>query len=220
MVHDGRTSRTFRRNPPGRFKGGAVNTELRISLVIPIYCEEDIIPEFHKRATAVMAALAPRYDHEFLYVNDGSGDRSLEILRELSGKDPRIKVISLSRNFGHQFAITAGMDYASGAAVVLIDGDLQDPPEVIPEMVRKWEEGFKVVYGVREKRKGENLFKRVTAKAFYRLIRILSETEMPVGRKSVSPRPRPVDGISADGYPLSSRSALRRKNKIHRPEDG
>jgi len=180
MIFDDRLHHASGRNSPGSFRGEAMSTESTISLVIPIYCEEDIIPEFYKRAKAVMAALGPRYDHEFLFVNDGSGDRSLELLRGLNGKDPQVKVISLSRNFGHQFAITAGMDCASGAAVVLIDGDLQDPPEVIPEMVRKWEEGFKVVYGVREKRKGENLFKRVTAKVFYRLIRILSETEMPV----------------------------------------
>jgi glycosyltransferase involved in cell wall biosynthesis len=151
-----------------------------LSIIVPIYNEESVICEFHTRLQGALSSLAHIMDSEIIFVDDGSRDSSLAILRELANTLKNIRVISLSRNFGHQFAITAGMDYASGAAVVLIDGDLQDPPEVIPEMVRKWEEGFKVVYGVREKRKGENLFKRVTAKAFYRLIRILSETEMPV----------------------------------------
>jgi polyisoprenyl-phosphate glycosyltransferase len=180
MICDDGLRRVSGRNSPGSFRGEAMSTELTISLVIPIYCEEDIITEFYKRAKAVMASLRPRYDHEFLFVNDGSDDRSLELLKDLSAKDPRVKVISLSRNFGHQFAITAGMDHALGDAVVVIDGDLQDPPEVIPQMVSKWVEGFKVVYGVREKRKGENLFKLATAKIFYRLLRLLSETEIPV----------------------------------------
>ena len=157
-----------------------MSTESTISLVIPIYCEEDIIPEFYKRTKAVMSALRPRYDHEFLFVNDGSGDRSLELLRELSRKDRQVKIISFSRNFGHQFAITAGLDKARGDAAIVIDGDLQDPPEIIPEMLNKWREGYKIVYGVRARRKGEGLFKLLTAKLFYRLMKTLSDTDIPV----------------------------------------
>lgn len=151
-----------------------------ISVVVPIYGEEETIPEFYRRTKAVLAGFGPRYGHEILFINDGSRDRSLDALKDLAATDPCVKVISLSRNFGHQFAITAGMDHASGDAVVVIDGDLQDPPEVIPQMVSKWEEGFKVVYGVRGKRQGENFFKLATAKIFYRLLRLLSETDMPV----------------------------------------
>jgi len=151
-----------------------------ISIVVPIYSEETVIPEFYRRAKGILAGLGPRYAHEILFVDDGSRDESLNLLKDLGREDPGVKVISFSRNFGHQFAITAGLDYARGDAVVIIDGDLQDPPEVIPEMLLKWEEGNKVVYGVRERRKGENPFKLLTAKVFYRMIRRLSDTKMPL----------------------------------------
>jgi len=151
-----------------------------LSVVVPIYFEEKVVPEFYARVKKVLLDLQPRIDHEILFIDDGSRDRSLELLKGLSQKDRTIRVISFSRNFGHQFAITAGMDHASGDAVVIIDGDLQDPPEIIPQMVEKWEEGFKVVYGVREKRKGENPVKLLTAKLFYRLIKLLSDTELPL----------------------------------------
>ena len=151
-----------------------------VSIVVPIYSEESVIPEFYRRTKAMLAGLSPRYDHEILFIDDGSRDGSPVLLRELSRNDARVKVVSFSRNFGHQFAITAGLDYARGDVLIIIDGDLQDPPEVVPEMIRKWEEGHKVVFGVREKRRGENPFKLVTAKIFYRLIRFLSDTEMPL----------------------------------------
>ena len=151
-----------------------------ITLIVPVFSEETVAAEFHRRASAVLDGLAARYDGEILFVDDGSRDRTLEILRGIAARDARVRVISFSRNFGHQFAITAGLDHAWGDAAVVIDGDLQDPPEVVPEMVAAWEAGSKVVYGVREKRKGENPFKLVTAKLFYRLIRLIGDTDMPL----------------------------------------
>jgi len=157
-----------------------MNAKPLLSIIVPVFSEEKIVPEFTHRVKAVADGLGNRYEHEIIFVDDGSRDRTLEILRGIAARDPRIRIISLSRNFGHQFAITAGLDNAWGEAAVVIDGDLQDPPEVIPEMVAKWEAGFKVVYGVREKRKGENPVKRLTAKAFYRLIRWIGDTDMPL----------------------------------------
>ena len=146
-----------------------------ISIVIPIYCEEETIEIFYSRLKDVFTSLSSLYQYEFVFVNDGSKDRSLDILEELSRKDPSVKVISLSRNFGHQKAITAGIDHSYSDAVVVIDGDLQDPPEVIPQFIEKWEQGNKVVYGVRMLRKGETPFKLISAKLFYRLIHKLSD---------------------------------------------
>lgn len=151
-----------------------------LSVVVPICSEEPIIPEFYARLKAVLSGLGEALDHEIVFVDDGSRDRSLAVLKELARSDGRIRVLSFSRNFGHQFAITAGLDHASGDAAVIIDGDLQDPPEVIPQMVGKWREGCKVVYGVREKRQGENPLKLLTAKLFYRIIRSLSDTDLPL----------------------------------------
>jgi len=151
-----------------------------LSLVVPVYCEEEIIPEFYRRAKEVLCELAPKCDHELVFVNDGSSDGSWEILKGLRDRDARVKLLNFSRNFGHQIAITAGMDHARGDAVAIIDGDLQDPPEVIPEMFAKWEEGYKVVYGKRSKRKGETAFKLLTAKAFYRLLEKLSDVRIPI----------------------------------------
>jgi polyisoprenyl-phosphate glycosyltransferase len=155
-------------------------TEPCISLVVPIYFEEETIPEFYVRAKGVLKGLDPKYGHEIVFINDGSRDGSLNLLRDLSRRDSCVRVVSLSRNFGHQYAITAGIDCARGDLVIIIDGDLQDPPEVIPAMIIKWEEGHKVVYGVREKRWGENPLKLLTATVFYRLIKLLSETDMPL----------------------------------------
>jgi len=151
-----------------------------LTVVVPVFSEEKVIPEFYRRMRDVLTGLESQYDHELLFIDDGSRDGSLDLLKELSRNDRSVKIISFSRNFGHQFAITAGLDYARGDVLAIIDGDLQDPPEVIPEMLRKWEEGNKVVFGVREKRKGENPFKLLTAKVFYRLIRLLSDTKMPL----------------------------------------
>ena len=152
-----------------------------ISIVAPVYNEEETIDEFNKRISRVLRDLkSDRYDYEIIYVNDGSQDLSLKILKGLRQKDPdHIKVIDFSRNFGHQLAITAGIDFASGAAVVIIDSDLQDPPELIPEMIEKWEEGFDVVYAVRKQRKAETFFKKITASCFYYLLRKISKINLP-----------------------------------------
>lgn len=148
-----------------------------ISVVVPAYNEEDVIPEFHRRIKAVLDSL--RVAAEIIYVNDGSTDNTLAALRELRVEDPRIAIIDLSRNFGKEIALTAGLDYARGSAVIVIDADLQDPPELIPELVKRWRDGFDVVYARRLARDGETLLKRVTAAAFYRTIRRISRVEIP-----------------------------------------
>jgi dolichol-phosphate mannosyltransferase len=129
----------------------------------------------------VIQALEPLGEpFELVLVNDGSRDNSLEIMRELHEHDPRIKVVNFSRNFGHQLAITAGVDYARGAAVVVIDSDLQDPPEVIPDLFAKWREGYGIVFAQRAEREGETWFKKTTAAFFYRLIRRITNVNIPV----------------------------------------
>lgn len=152
---------------------------LHLSIVIPIYNEEETLPELYRRLKHVLAGYEDSLTFEILFVNDGSTDRSMEIVLNLYGSDPRLKVIELSRNFGPHMAVSAGMDYAGGDAVILMDGDLQDPPEAIPQLVNKWREGYDVVYAVRAKRK-ENLFKRMAFVAFYRVLNWLSFTPMPV----------------------------------------
>lgn len=149
-----------------------------ISVVVPIFNEGDTIPELHRRLSTVMEGLPEAY--ELIYVNDGSRDSSGQLIRDLVAADPHARLIDLSRNFGHQIAITAGMDHARGDAVVVIDADLQDPPEVIPELVAKWREGYDVVYAVRARREGESLFKRATAALFYRLIARITNVEIPL----------------------------------------
>jgi glycosyltransferase involved in cell wall biosynthesis len=149
-----------------------------LSLVLPIYNEESVIPELHTRLQSFLAEL--RLDTEVIFVNDGSRDRSMELLRGITKVEPRYKVLSFARNFGHQAAITAGLDYARGRAVVVLDADLQDPPEVILEMVAKWREGFDVVYGKRRSRAGESFFKLLTAKWFYRLFAAMIPIEVPL----------------------------------------
>lgn len=149
-----------------------------ISIVIPLYNEELVLDALYERLRRVMAEAQLRC--EVVLVNDGSRDRTREKARQLCYQDSRFKLISFSRNFGHQMAITAGMDKASGDAVVVIDADLQDPPEVIPRMVEKWLEGYQVVYGVRAKREGETFFKRFTAALFYRLLKRATSVEIPV----------------------------------------
>jgi len=148
-----------------------------LSVIIPIYNEEEVLPETYKRLTSVMQTFGETY--ELIFVNDGSRDSSPQILADICSEDKNVKFINFSRNFGHQPAITAGMDYAKGDAVVVIDADLQDPPEVILEMVAKWREGFDVVYGKRIKRKGETWFKKLTAKIYYRLLKSLTKVEIP-----------------------------------------
>lgn len=149
-----------------------------ISVIIPLYNEEKVINEMERKLSSVMQNMSMSY--EIILVNDGSADRTLEMARSICAADSKVKLINFSRNFGHQFAITAGMDRSSGDAVVVIDADLQDPPEVIPEMIQKWQEGNQVVYGVREKREGENWFKLVTASTFYRILKRITSVDIPV----------------------------------------
>jgi dolichol-phosphate mannosyltransferase len=150
-----------------------------LSLVLPIYNEEEIIPELHARLQDFLRKLAP-VDAEVLFVNDGSRDRSMELLRGIAASEPRYRILSFARNFGHQTAITAGIDYARGKAVVVMDADLQDPPEVVLAMVEKWREGFDVVYGKRRSREGETFFKLVTASVFYRVFAAMIPIEVPL----------------------------------------
>jgi len=151
-----------------------------LSVVVPVYRSEEILPETHRRLSAMLDSLGPELDHEVIFVNDGSPDDALGALRAIAASDPKVVVISLSRNFGHQIAITAGLDAARGDAAVIIDDDLQDPPEAVIAMVEKWREGYQVVHGVRSERNGETWFKRATAAAFYRLMASLSDTPLPV----------------------------------------
>src|SRR5690606_38019588 len=139
-----------------------------ISLIAPVYNEEPVLHELYRRVKEVMDKTGESW--ELVLVNDGSRDRSTEIIGELHALDSRVKGVSFSRNFGFQVAVTAGLDHASGDAIIITDADLQDPPEVMPEMIAKWREGYDVVYGVRASREGETWFKRFTAAAFYRLI--------------------------------------------------
>ncbi|OQB14382.1 MAG: hypothetical protein BWY15_01240 [Firmicutes bacterium ADurb.Bin193] len=148
------------------------------SVVIPVYNEKEVVRETHKRLKAVMDKTGEAY--ELIFVNDGSNDDTGSIVKDIIKADKNVKLIDFSRNFGHQVAISAGMDASSGDAVVVIDADLQDPPEVILEMIKKWKEGFDVVYGKRIKRKGETLFKRITAKLFYRILKKLTSVDIPV----------------------------------------
>jgi dolichol-phosphate mannosyltransferase len=155
------------------------NSKMLVSVVVPCYNEEPVIHETHKRLVAVLEQLEPD-EFEIIYVNDGSRDRTLPLLEELQSADARVRVLSFSRNFGHQIAVTAGLDNAKGDAVVLIDADLQDPPAVILEMVERWRDGYHVVYGMRTDRPGETRFKLWTAKVFYRLLNRLSDVEIPL----------------------------------------
>jgi len=149
-----------------------------LSVVIPAYNEEANIATMHERLVAALAGMVDGL--EILYVDDGSADATWQRVTELAARDPRVRGLRFARNFGHQAALTAGVDAAHGRAVVIIDGDLQDPPEVIPEMVERWREGFEVVYGQREERKGETWFKLTTAKLFYRILRGITNVEIPV----------------------------------------
>jgi len=149
-----------------------------LSLVLPIFNEEEVIPELHQRLTEFRAAVG--LSTEVLFVDDGSKDRSLVMLDELAAKEPSYRVLSFSRNFGHQAAISAGVDHAEGEAVVVLDADLQDPPEVVIDMVAKWREGFDVVYGRRRSRAGETWFKLVTAKYFYRMMAAMVPIKVPL----------------------------------------
>jgi polyisoprenyl-phosphate glycosyltransferase len=146
--------------------------------VIPVFNEQETLPELHSRLAAVIDGLDG--DVEILFVDDCSFDRTHDLLVDIQRRDPRVKVIRFARNFGHQIAISAGLDFALGDAVIVMDADLQDPPEVVPDLIARWREGYEVVYAVREQREGEAWIKRVTAAWFYRLLRRLASVSMPV----------------------------------------
>jgi glycosyltransferase involved in cell wall biosynthesis len=148
-----------------------------ISIVVPAYNEEEVLPEFYRRAFEVLKKLA--IDYEIVFVNDGSSDRTLLVMTQLRALDPNIAVIDLSRNFGKEIALTAGLDKSCGEVVVIIDADLQDPPELIPELIETWREGFDVAYAVRTEREGETWVKKLTAAVFYRVIQSISHIKIP-----------------------------------------
>jgi dolichol-phosphate mannosyltransferase len=149
----------------------------KYSLVIPVYNEEKTLPELYRRISELMDRLDDQA--ELILVNDGSKDRSLELLRDLHERDPRVCYLSLARNFGHQIAVTAGLNYVRGEVIVILDADLQDPPELIPDMVEKWRQGYHVVYAKRTQRQKESWFKRFTAYVFYRLLKQLADVDIP-----------------------------------------
>lgn len=154
-------------------------TKPLISIVVPMYNEHDVAEECHKRLIQMLKD-HPHFAWELIYVNDGSKDDTLDILKRLAATDQRVRVIGFARNFGHQIAVTAGIHKAKGDAVAVIDADLQDPPELIPDMAVKWQEGYHVVYGQRKKREGETWFKLTTAKWFYRVLNHLTEVAIPL----------------------------------------
>ena len=144
-----------------------------LSVVAPVFNEENVLGEFHRRVSAALAGV----DYELILIDDGSSDSTPAVLREIAASDPRVRVIELSRNFGHQAALSAGLDHARGDAVVSLDSDLQDPPEVLPEMVERWRAGAEVVYAVRRSREGETRFKLLSARGFYRLFSKLARMD-------------------------------------------
>lgn len=152
--------------------------EQLLSLIIPVYYEEEVLMESYRRMDAAMKATGHPY--EILYVNDGSRDGTMKQLRKLAKEHEEVKVLSFSRNFGHQLAVTCGMDHAKGDALIIIDVDLQDPPELIPKMVEMWKDGNDIVYGKRLKRKGETAFKKLTAAVYYRVLSWMSAYPIPL----------------------------------------
>lgn len=150
-----------------------------LSVVIPCFNEELVLPATHERLSRAVSAI-DGFDHELIFIDDGSRDHTFRLLTEIQSHDSHARVLRLSRNFGHQIAVTAGLEAAAGDVIVVIDADLQDPPEVIAEMIDLWRQGNHVVYGIRATRAGESRFKLMTAKAFYRIINRFSDTPMPV----------------------------------------
>ena len=155
-----------------------MSDDVVFSVVAPVFNEIGLVEEFHRRVREVMEGLGQSW--ELVLVDDGSTDGSTEKILALADRDPHVRPVLFSRNFGHQLAITAGTDYSRGRAVVILDADLQDPPEVIPEMVAKWREGYEVVYGIRSVREGESWFKKVTASLFYRMISRITDIRIPL----------------------------------------
>jgi dolichol-phosphate mannosyltransferase len=159
------------------FAGTLLVSACRLSVVVPCFNEEQVIDACHENLTRVLSHAVPEY--QIVYVNDGSTDCTYELLRAKQRSDPRVKVVDLSRNFGHQIAVSAGLEYAEGDSVAIIDADLQDPPEVLVQMFHLWEQGYEVVFGVRKNRAGESWFKLKTAEWFYRVLNLFSDTEIP-----------------------------------------
>jgi len=150
----------------------------KVSIVIPMYYEEEVANECYERMTNVCKSIQ-NYEYEIIFVNDGSKDKTLEILENIASNDKAVKIVSFSRNFGHQAAVTAGLKYVTGDVILIIDADLQDPPELLPEMLKLWEQGHEVIYGKRKKRDGESKFKLLTASMFYKTLNALSDVEIP-----------------------------------------
>jgi len=148
-----------------------------LSVIVPVFNEEDVLEEFHKRTSQVLDTLP--FETEILFVNDGSTDSTLELLTRRRNHDPRVAIVDLSRNFGKEVAMTAGLDHSSGDVVVVIDADLQDPPELIPELVKHWQDGYDVVYARRSSRRGETPLKQFTARIFYRIMQRVSRVPIP-----------------------------------------
>lgn len=172
-------------------------TKCNYSIITPVYNEEKILPELYRRINGIMEKVGATY--EVILVDDGSKDKSLEIMKGLYQMDHRVKVISFSRNFGQQTAITAGINFAQGEAAIILDADLQDPPELIGKMIEKWKEGYEVIYAVRKRRK-ENLFKRTAYTLFYRLLKRLSPIDIP---------------LDAGDFSLIDRKVIKCLNSLH-----
>ena len=151
----------------------------KISVVIPMYFEEEVVEECYNRTITTLNCLSEKYDNEIIFVNDGSKDKTLEMLEKIAQNDKNVKIISFSRNFGHQAAVTAGLKFTTGDAVVIMDADMQDPPETIINMFKLWEEGNEVIYAKRKIRQGETKFKLFTAKMFYKILNGLSDVDIP-----------------------------------------
>ena len=151
----------------------------KISFVVPVFNEEVNIHEFHRRLTQVMAPLP--YDYEILFIDDGSKDRTSQLIRELAEKDPHVQGYVFARNFGHQLALTCGLDQSTGDAVISMDGDLQHPPEMVPELLKKWEEGYEIVQTVRKATEDATWFKNITSRLYYKLINSMSEVRVTPG---------------------------------------
>ena len=150
----------------------------KISVVVPMYYEEEIVQECYHELKDVLTNIKD-YDYEIVFINDGSKDRTLELLEKIAKKNNKVKIVSLATNFGHQAAVSAGLTVVSGDAIVIIDADLQDPPSLIPDMLKLWEDGYEIIYGKRKKRDGESAFKLFTAKMFYKILNNLSSVSIP-----------------------------------------
>ena len=156
-----------------------MNKVKKVSIVIPMYNEQEVAEKCYEKIIDTLKRIEEKYDYEIIFINDGSKDKTLEILRNIAQKNKKAKIISFSRNFGHQSAVTAGLKKVTGDAVVIIDADLQDPPELIPEMLNLWEKGNDIIYVKRKLRKGESKFKLLTASMFYKTLNALSDVEIP-----------------------------------------